>query len=349
MGSLLSTGFLLFLSPALLAGGFVVNSFDAPNTSVTGLAFAEGHLFSVSSDGMVYRMDPSDGTVLASFPTNFSVADGIGYAGDLLYITRGTYHVTKFTTSGEHAGYTALDDWKGEEGFSADRSHDALHMYWPVSGAAGSATHVFWIGNQVYPNHFMYYTPLPTPGYITWPPYGGQIPTSLTTYDFTREGDDNLSSDDLFWVATDDPDSPIRAYTLGAVLTDGISEVNPVRGMAYSTDNGSRYLWASNPDNHRIYQIQLDAVMITESSGVCLPPLEVSPSRNPFSGTVSFLGTGIQGVASITVFDTAGRAVLEASFPGVFTWQASGSPQGVYFVQVRSTEGQEALLRVVRL
>ncbi len=85
---------------------------------------------------MVYRMDPSDGTVLASFPTYFSVADGIGYAGDLLYITRGTQHVTKFTTSGEHAGYTALDDMKGEEGFSADRSHDALHMYWPVSGAA---------------------------------------------------------------------------------------------------------------------------------------------------------------------------------------------------------------------
>ncbi len=121
-------------------------------------------------------MDPSDGTVLASFPTYFSVADGIGYAGDLLYITRGTQHVTKFTTSGEHAGYTALDDMKGEEGFSADRSHDALHMYWPVSGAAGSATHVFWIGVQVYTNHFMYYTPLPTPGFITWPPTAGRSP-----------------------------------------------------------------------------------------------------------------------------------------------------------------------------
>lgn len=97
-----------FMAALLLAGGFVVNSFDAPDTQVRGLAYAAGSLYTVSSNGMVYRLNPANGQVLGSFSTGVSNPNGLGYAGSLLYVTNGTYTVYKFTTAGGSQGTSIL-------------------------------------------------------------------------------------------------------------------------------------------------------------------------------------------------------------------------------------------------
>lgn len=87
----------------------VVGSFDCPDTGITGLAFAEGDLYAVSSESeTVYRMDPADGSVLDSFGVSESGVNGMGYAGDLLYLTVGSSNVYMYDLSGGAQGSATL-------------------------------------------------------------------------------------------------------------------------------------------------------------------------------------------------------------------------------------------------
>jgi len=99
----------LLLAAALAAQPQIVNSFDAPDTGIGGLAWAEGSLYAVSSvSNTVYRLDPATGAVQGSFAAGQSGANGLGYAGSLLYLTNGTSNVYKYTTTGVSQGATSL-------------------------------------------------------------------------------------------------------------------------------------------------------------------------------------------------------------------------------------------------
>lgn len=92
-----------------MAGPQVVNSFDAPDTDITGLAYASGDLYVLSSSSKtVYRVDTDDGTVLGSFSISPGNANGLGYAGSSLYVTNGTSNVYEYTLGGSSQGTTSL-------------------------------------------------------------------------------------------------------------------------------------------------------------------------------------------------------------------------------------------------
>ena len=99
----------LVLLPALAAAATVVNSFDAPDTGISSLAWDGVTLWALDGTTQyVYRLDPTDGALLGSFYVEDQSADlaagGMTYVGGSLYISMyqaGTMgEVYKYDTSG---------------------------------------------------------------------------------------------------------------------------------------------------------------------------------------------------------------------------------------------------------
>jgi len=85
-------GLLLFL-PILAFGANIVETFDAPDTGITGLAYGDGSLWAVDGTTQyVYELDPSDGAVISSFYITDQTATynpapgGLAYANGSLLV-----------------------------------------------------------------------------------------------------------------------------------------------------------------------------------------------------------------------------------------------------------------------
>jgi len=102
--------FLLALVPAVALGASVVKTIDAPDTGVTGLAWGSGSLWAADGGtGMIYEIDPADGTVLGSFYCNTGTPSGLAYMGGNLHALNsesGTYYgyVYKYSEGGSYQG-----------------------------------------------------------------------------------------------------------------------------------------------------------------------------------------------------------------------------------------------------
>lgn len=99
---------LLLACGAVSAAVQVVNSFDVPDTGVSGMAYAQGSLYVVCSSSKLYKLDPVTGAVQNMFTVSATSPDGLGYAGDLLYVTDGTSNVYKYALTGTSQGISAL-------------------------------------------------------------------------------------------------------------------------------------------------------------------------------------------------------------------------------------------------
>ena len=106
---------LILILPAIALGATVINSFDAPDTGISGLAWDGTHLWAVDGTTQyAYELDPADGTVLSSFyitdqtPTYNPVPGGLVSLNDLLYVTMydGTSYgkVYKYDSAGNYGG-----------------------------------------------------------------------------------------------------------------------------------------------------------------------------------------------------------------------------------------------------
>lgn len=83
----------LVLVPVICFGATVLETFDAPDTGITALAWGDGVLW--AADGTtqyVYEIDPSNGSVLSSFyamdqtSTYNPVAGGLAYGNGTIYL-----------------------------------------------------------------------------------------------------------------------------------------------------------------------------------------------------------------------------------------------------------------------
>ena len=220
-----------------------------------------------------------------------------------------------------------------------------------MGGAAGSSGSAYFLGNN---NKVYYESPLPM-GTTEAPSTGATIASGLATYDIAREGDANgNSSTGDMWVATDDADSPIRAYNTSGNMTSAINLIPAALGMAYSSSGSSRYIWASNPDDDKIYQIELDETGVAEESSGAIQPLSLCVSGNPFTESIIISGAGFSSSASIRICDINGRIVVESEYTDNYNWNdsaldGSGAPPGVYFVRVSDHLGRNASISVTRI
>ena len=140
------------------------------------------------------------------------------------------------------------------------------------------------------------------------------------------------------WIARDNSDSPILAYDTSGLLVGHVEGTTVSAAMGLTIDDQG-YLWASNPEDDTIYQ--LDVSTGIESGGPAVIDRELSLSRNPFVSSVVVSAQGFSG-ATIEIFDLTGRRVHTDGFSGVYTWNASGMPPGSYFAVVRDDEGSSA-------
>lgn len=146
------------------------------------------------------------------------------------------------------------------------------------------------------------------------------------------------------WIARDNADSPIIAYNTSGVVAGFIegSLVSAARGLAVDSEG---HIWASNPDNDMIYQIDVITGTAEEHSS-SVTPRTLTVSENPFSGSVLITGSGFTG-ADIQVYDVFGRSVESAPFSGSYLWNAQSVSPGIYFARV-SDSSETLVTRLIK-
>lgn len=106
---------ILLVTAAVSLGATVVETFDAPDTGITGLAWGDGVLWAVDGTTQyIYGIDPSDGSVTTSFyvtdqtSTYDPAAGGLAYGNGTIYLAMhsGTQYgkMYKYNASGAYQG-----------------------------------------------------------------------------------------------------------------------------------------------------------------------------------------------------------------------------------------------------
>ncbi|MCD4707637.1 MAG: T9SS type A sorting domain-containing protein [Candidatus Sabulitectum sp.] len=151
------------------------------------------------------------------------------------------------------------------------------------------------------------------------------------------------TADSLVWVASENTSIAVKCYNTSNTMVDyiDISMIPNARGMALDP-NG--YLWISDIEADKIYQVDLTEGIEEGNQGV--QGLTVTPSANPFSGTVTFQAPGVN--ATVTVFDMYGRQIENNSFQESWTWNSS-APAGSYIFVIMDDQGKSTTLELVKI
>jgi hypothetical protein len=205
-----------------------------------------------------------------------------------------------------------------------------------VTGACTNGTYFYFLGND-------YYSDPVVQRYLAT----GSTSTLYMDY-FPGLGTDYYDTAWLnggIWIARDNADSPILAYDTDGLLVGHVEGTTLSAAMGLTVDT-SGYLWASNPDDDKIYQLEV-TTGIEEGSTPSPDQRIVSVSRNPFHSSVVLTSDGFSN-AVIEIFDLTGRTVLNSAFSGSFVWDAVNVPPGSYFAVI-SDESGSVSRRLTRL
>lgn len=151
-----------------------------------------------------------------------------------------------------------------------------------------------------------------------------------------------IGADNLVWVASENTGLALKCYDNNSTMVDyiDIGLIPNARGLAIDP-NG--YLWVSDVDADKIYQVDLNEGVEGASEGIAF---SVQPSANPFSGAVTLQAPGVN--ATVTVFDMYGRQVAADSFQESWTWNSS-APAGSYVFVVNDNSGNVETLDLVKI
>jgi hypothetical protein len=96
---------LIFMLSLPLSAQVVVQTIDAPDTNISGLAFGAGWMWAV--DGVtnnLYRLNSIDGSVLGTWNLALSGyhPTGLGFANNQIYVALTSGYVNIYSTSGAY-------------------------------------------------------------------------------------------------------------------------------------------------------------------------------------------------------------------------------------------------------
>lgn len=158
-----------------------------------------------------------------------------------------------------------------------------------------------------------------------------------TTCDIAFTGADNL-----VWVASENTSIALKCYDANNTMVDYIpaSMIPNARGL--TMDPGG-YLWVSDTDAEKIYQIDLsEGIEDEDGTG----SFSIVPSSNPFYGAITLQAPGTTG--TVAVFDMYGRQVENDSFQEAWTWNSS-APAGSYVFVITDNNGSVETLDLVKI
>ena len=100
----------ILLVPALAFGASIVQTFDAPDTGITGLGYGNGSLWAVDgTTQFCYQINPANGSVISSFYVVSLYNDdpyGLTFTNNSVYIS-----MVNGTTSGRIYRYDTSGTW----------------------------------------------------------------------------------------------------------------------------------------------------------------------------------------------------------------------------------------------
>ena len=201
-----------------------------------------------------------------------------------------------------------------------------------MTGLSVSNNHIF-LGSKTQ-NRVYYYA---LPGITSM-----NLFSFLTGYSATCDIAMN-AADSLAWVASENTSIAVKCYNSNNTMVDyiDVSLIPNARGL---TLDPSGYLWISDIDADKIYQVDLTEGIEEGDDGI--QGLSVVPSANPFSGAVTIQAPGVN--ASIAIFDLHGRQVESDNFQESWTWNSS-APAGTYVFVIRDDQGASATLELVKI
>ncbi len=201
-----------------------------------------------------------------------------------------------------------------------------------MTGLSASGNYVF-LGSRNQ-NRVYYYT---LPGVSTRKDF-----TYMTGFGATCDIAMN-AADSLVWVASENTGLAVKCYDTNNTMVDyiNVSLIPNARGMALDP---SGYLWISDIDADKIYQVDLSEGIEEGDQGT--EGFSVVPSANPFSGAVTFQAPGVN--ATVTVFDMYGRQVENDNFQESWTWNSS-APAGSYIFVITDDQGESTTLELMKI
>jgi hypothetical protein len=101
---------LLFVLP--VSAQVVVQTLDAPDTNISGLAFGGGWMWAVDGmTDMLYKVNSSTGAVEASYDLNLGTLapTGVGFGNNQVYVALNSGYVNYYSVTGAYLGqFSAL-------------------------------------------------------------------------------------------------------------------------------------------------------------------------------------------------------------------------------------------------
>jgi WD40 repeat protein len=217
-----------------------------------------------------------------------------------------------------------------------------------VTGIASDGSYTYVLGNDYSGEPTVEY--FNSSGSVQTYPYMEDLPALSSHYDIAMEGGSDGDGD--IWVANDGADSPIKAYDTSDQLVawvpgDDLPAGAEIRGLTFDPDG---YLWASDDDADKIYQIDITSGT-AEGASSTVGGAALRVSDNPFSGSVTITLAGAAGPAELAVYDMTGRTVMRRSLASAssVTWSGRGVPSGTYLVRATTADGRVMSRLVTRL
>ncbi len=163
----------------------------------------------------------------------------------------------------------------------------------------------------------------------------------------TQTRDIAITVEGNIWVANDDPTTmPLRLYNSSSSFIDNVPATLVPAACGVTIDD-TGYLWASDPDNDKIYKIDLTEGIAGSEENIT-PFLEAS--SNPFAGHVTITGTGLDSQATISIYDIRGNLMSGGRFSGSYVFgETEDVSKGIYFARVTNNNGSGSVLKLMCL
>lgn len=282
----------------------IINTIPSPSVQTHDIAFDGANLWMASSQsGTIYKIAPTDGTVLKSLSVNSTYISGLTFDGNNLWVAdRANQRILQIDTL---AG-TILQEFpinnNGANGL-AWANGDIWHNNNRQGGPAGDTTFNISSTSGVILDWFL--------------PFDEQ-PTGLT-FDGTYLWSSDNNIDVIFKI-------DINTYSIVETIDAPGGEFP--NGLAFD----GQYLWVSNNDADSIYQLDI-GFMPTDLNDLSITSSDLLVYPNPSAGTFVFEYdfTGNDEDLQLKVFDTQGKTLLNQAFNNKMTLDLNEFKDGVFF------------------
>ena len=330
--------------------GQVMNSFQTPVSAnfASGLAFSGEYLFFTDGDYTqnIFVLDPQNGNIITSYPSQSSYCDGLAYIDPYLYVSQN--YSTAITVLNPLNGNLVeiinaqAPIWGGLDGGGDRLFASDNFMLYELNPQNGSIINSFFTNNSIYGIGFTLerlFTSVTWGGIDEYDPNTGNFIQTISTTGYAGlAGGGNRDAD---WLS----ENPVQVtIPAGDSVNISLVIISPVDSGHYSAD----IILESNDPDSPIAKLQVVLDVITGIDEENFLPTAYSLHNNfpnPFNPatTISY-DLPRQSIVSLKVYNIVGEEIATLVNPEQtagryqIDWNASELASGVYFYRIQAAE-----------